>query len=272
MKITIKLSLLFVALCFFSVSLNAQQVTVKPFSVDRSKLLDDLKTARAANPKISPEDFVKTANSLLEKQGLEFVVAFDANTCRKISQAIADLKDKTAPLNLRAALKSPLGENANLLLPEIKFAKNECVSCFINLPILEAAGKEFVTRVEGQNVKFFLPANFILNEAFLVDEKDLTIVKKSWKIPFRSTPLSVSDDGNILYIGFSDPALSDLTLMVYSAEGVFQFAAKNEIDTAKKGVLLKDFPKPANDPNLAFIKFTGGKTSQVVRFSVACEN
>jgi len=273
MKITTKFffQLFFVLVCL-SMTANAQQVTVKPFSVTQSNLIDDLKAAKTSNPKITAEEFAKTANSLLEKQGLNFVVAFDANTCQKISQAIAGLKDKTAPLNLRTALKSPIGENANLLLPEVSFSKNECVPCFVRLPILEATAQDFVTLVEGRNIKFFLPSNFILNEAFLVDGKDLTTVKTRWKIPFRTAPLSVSDSGNILYLGFPEPELSDLALMVYGNEGVYQFCAKSEIDADKKGVLLKDFPKNVNNPNLAFIKFTSGETNQIIKFSTACEN
>jgi len=262
---------IFFALVCLSAAANAQQVSVKPFSVVQSNLISDLKAAKISNPKITAQEFVKTANSLLEKQGLNFVVAFDANTCQKISQAIAGLKDKTAPLNLRTALKSPVGENANLLLPEVNFSKNECVPCFVRLPILEVTAQDFVTLVEGKNIKFFLPSNFILNEAFLVDEKDLTTVKARWKIPFRTAPLSVSGNGNILYLGFPEPELSDLALMAYS-EGVFQFCAKSEIDVEKKGVLLKEFPKNASNPNLAFIKFTGGETNQIIKFSTACEN
>lgn len=273
MKITAKFffHILF-ALVSLSAAANAQQVTVKPFSVVQSNLINDLKTAKTANPKMTTEEFVKTANLLLEKQGMNFVVAFDANTCLKISQAIAGLKDKTAPLNLRTALKSPVGENANLLLPEVNFSKNECVPCFVQLPIMEATAKDFVTQAEGKNIKFFLPSNFILNEALLVDEKDLTTVKMRWKIPFRTTPLSVSDSGNILYLGLPDPELKDLALMAYGSEGLYQFCAKSEIDADKKGALLKDFPKNANNPNLAFIKFTGGETNQIIKFSTACEN
>ena len=272
MRITTSFLFVVISLASLANAVNAQRVEFKPFSVVQSNLLKDLRAVQIANPKIAPEEFVKTANSLLEKQGLNFVVAFDPATCLKISQEIAKLKDKTAPLNLRTALKSPIGENASLLLPEINFSKAECVPCFVHLPILETTGKEFVTIVNGQNIKFFLPSNFILNEAVLVDEKDLSTVKTRWKIPFRTTPLSVSDDGNILYLGFSEPELKDLVLMIYAAEGVYQFAAQSELDAAKKGTLLKDFPKDANNPNLAFIKFTSGETNQIVKFSTVCPN
>jgi len=271
MKITNKLLLFVLAVCLNVVSGNAQQVTFKPFSVTQSTLIDDLKAAKNTNPKLTTEEFVKHANDLLEKQGLNFVVAFDPNTCQKIGQAIANLKDKSAPLNLRTALKSPLGENAGLMLPEVSFSKAECVPCFVQLPIFEATNKEFVTLVEGKTIKFYLPSNFILNEVQLVDEKDLSTVKTRWKIPFRTTPLSVSDSGNILYLGFSEPELKDLALMAYG-EGLYQICAKSDIDAEKKGAPLKDFPKDATNPNLSYIKFTSGDLNQVVRFSTNCPN
>lgn len=272
MKVTTNFLLIVITIICFSIAAHAQKVDFKPFSIAPSNLINDLKAAKSANPKLTTDEFVDTANSLLEKQGINFVVAFDAATCQKISQAIAAVKDKTAPLNLRTALKSPIGENASLLLPEVSFAKSECVPCFVKIPMLEAAPKEFVTLVEGRNIKFFLPSNFILNEASLVDEKDLSKVKTSWKIPFRSAPLSVSDSGNILYLGFDEPELKDLVLMAYANEGVYRFAPKSDIDPEKKASALKDFPKDAANPNLAFTKFTSGETTQIVKFSLPCAN
>lgn len=267
----IPLNFLFAALifCGLAAATGAQQLMVRPFAVNRSNLIGDLKALKTANPKIAAAEYVKAANALLEKQGLNFVVAFDAATCQQIGQAVANLKDKSTPLNLRTALKSPLGESANLILPEVSFSKAECVPCFVELPIFEATAKEFVTLVEGRNIKFYLPSNFILNEAALVDAKDLTIVKRRWKIPFRATPLAVSDDGGILYLGFPEPELSELALMAFS-EGVYQFCAKSELDAAQKTTPLKEFPKDANNPNLAFMKFASGEKTQIVKFSSRC--
>ena len=256
---------------FAAFSVNARaQYKAAPFSVEASKLIEELRALKSSNPKIATAEFVKTANALLEKQGLNFVVAFDDATCRKIGEAVAGRKDKTAPLNLLTALKSPLGETANLLLPEVSFAPAECFACHVKLPILETTAKEFVTLVQGKNIKFFLPANFILNEAFLVDAKDLKTVRNSWKLPFRTTPLSISDEGNILYLGFPEPELSDLALMAFGREGVFQFTAKSEIDAGKTAAPLKEFPKDAANPHLAFIKFTSGDAIEVVKFSKSC--
>lgn len=271
MKNTINLILFVAFVFFFGLPVIAQKVDIKPFAVGQTMTIDDLKKIKAANPKIAAEDFVAAANALLGKKGLNFIFAFDAATCQKIEQAKKARKDPNAPLNLRTALKSVLGESASLALPEPGFDKSECVPCYVALPVLDLTEKDFVTVVEGFNIKFILPANFIASEAALVDGKDLRTVKTKWKLPFRTTPLSVSDEGNILYVGFTDNELSDLTLMIYS-DGAFQFAARKNIDAAKKGVLLKDFPKDANNPNLAFIRFENGEISQTIRFSTRCDN
>lgn len=250
---------------------SAQQTTFKPFSVTQSNLINDLKAIKTSNPKITDIEFSKMANLLLEKEGINFVFAFDAATCQKIEAAKSKLKDPNAPLNLKTTLKSPLGENASLLLPEPIFDTSECVPCRVSLPVFEATTQDFVTSVEGKNIKFYLPSNFKINEVSLVDDKDLKTVKKSWKIPFRTTPLSISDSGNILYLGFAEPELKDLALMIFN-EGVFQFTSKSEIDTDKKGSPIKDFPKDATNPNLAFLKFKSGEIVQTLKFSTGCAN
>jgi len=269
MKISFSLrSLIFIAVCF-TATIYGQQVSIKPFSISRSDIIDDLRSAKKVNPNLNADELVKIANLLLEKQGLNFIFAFDSNTCQKIEQAKKNRKDQSAPLNLRAALKSSSGETASLLLPEAVFDKRNCSACYVSLPLLEITGKDFVTIIERKNLKFYLPPNFIINEMSLVDSKDLTTVKTNWKVPFRATPLSISDDGNILYLGFADSELKDIALMIYG-EGTFQFCVRKEINFGKKGVLLDAFPKNANNPNLAFIKFIDGDTSQIVRFSKNC--
>lgn len=271
MKSQIKLILIITFALLFSATAQAQQVSIKPFAVSQTNTIEDLKKIKTANPKMTAEEFVKTANALLEKKGMNFVFAFDAATCQKIEQAKKSRKDPNAPLNLRTALKSVAGEPASLLLPEPGFEKSECAPCYVSLPVLELTEKDFVTVVEGNNIKFHPPQNFIAGEAFLVDGKDLTIVKSKWKLPFRTTPLSISDEGDILYVGFVESELSDLVLIIYN-DGAFQFDARKNIDAAKKAVPVKNFPADAGNPNLAFIRFEKEKANQTIRFSRRCEN
>lgn len=263
-------ALVFLLMC--AASVFAQKVDINPLTVNKTNIIDDLKKIKTANPKIAPEEFVVVANALLEKKGMPFVFAFDAATCLKIEQAKKARKDQNAPLNLRTALKSVAGEAASLLLPEPGFDRSECAPCYVALPILELTDKDFITLVEGANIKFHLPANFKASEAALVDEKDLKIVATKWKLPFRTVPLSISDKGDIVYVGFSEAELSDLVLLVY-ADGNFQFDARKNLDASKKGALLKEHPKDAANPQLAYIRFTSddGGGSQTIRFSARCQ-
>ncbi len=209
------IKILFILVCCVG-SVFAQKVDIKPFTIDKSDLIGDLKQLKIANPKMLVEDFVKVANSLLEKKGINFIVGFDSITCLKIDQVKKSQKDQSLPLNLRTTLKSSVGETASLALPEANFIKNECFSCFVILPFLEVTQNEFVTIVQGNNLKFNLPANFLLNEISLVDEKDFLIVKNKWKIPFKTVPISISDDDDFIYLGFNEPELADLSLVAFS--------------------------------------------------------
>lgn len=248
--------------------ITAQQVTVAPFSLAPSTILNQLKKIRAANPDIPSKEFAAKANSLLQTEGLNFVIAFDAATCQKIELARKNLKNPNDPLNLRAALRSVDGEPANLRLPEASFDKAECGSCFISLPLLEVTAKDFVVKMMGRNIKFHLPQNFVINEAGLISGEGDSAALTRWKIPFRTTPLTVSEDGNVLYLGFSEPELKDLTLIVFG-EGSFQFAERKDADLERKGQPLKDAP---TDPNVSFLKFDNTRAKHIIRFPLSCAN
>jgi hypothetical protein len=249
----------------------SQKVEIKPFSIDKSDLIGDLKNLKAANPKLTIDDFVRDANLLFDKKGINFVVGFDSATCQKIDQIKKAQKDQTKPLNLQTTLKSSIGEAVALRLPEATFVKNECVSCNVILPFLEVTDTEFVTIVQGINLKFNLPANFFINEISLVDEKDYSAVKRKWKIPFKTVPLSISDDGNIVYLGFDEPELADLALIAFG-EGSYQLYPRRNLDSTKKGTIVKDISSNTIAPNFAVMKFESPGLKQFVKFPVKCQN
>ena len=253
----------------FSTAANGQTVSMSPFDIAPPTILADIKTLRATNPKMTSTELVDAANKLLEKQGIAFTFSFDEATCLAIDKSIKGMKNPPAKLNLRTKLRSVGAEPAALTLPPADFANNECSKCSVSLPILELTDKEFVALMLGHNIKFHLPVNFIVSEAFLVDEKDLNTVKKKWRIPFRSVPLGVSYDENVLYLTLFEPELKDISLAVFG-EGVFQFTTREEADSNGKGTLVKEFPKDIANPNLAFMRFENRGLKQVLRYSNAC--
>lgn len=257
--------------CLGNQFLFGQQAKINPLAVTASDVIEEVKNAKSAHPNMKPDDLVKLANSLLDKKGFNYVFEFDENTCRTISEARAKSKDPKAPLNLNAKLNSITGEKASLVLPDEHYDKSECGRCFVLLPVWEATEKDFVTFVQNVNVKFFLPANFQINEIDLVDNQNLNTILKRWKIPFRAQPFSISDDAKILYLSLPDKELSDLTLAIYD-EGMIQFDSKAESNPEKKGTLLKDFPKDAANPNLTFISFGEGDGKQTLKFTAPCPN
>jgi hypothetical protein len=253
---------------FQQIPAYGQQATINPLTIKPSNLIEDLKALKASNPNISAEDFVKSANEMLDKQGFNYAFVFDEKVCQQVEEVRKKQKDPNAPINLRGKLNSVAGEPANLVFSEVKNEKNEC-SCFVQIPVWEATERDFVTFIKNVNVKFLLPPNFLINEFALVDSKEPGAVIRRWKTPFRAVPLSISDDGKILFLPLPEKELSDLALIIFD-EGVIQFYARKDIDKDKKGTTLKEFPKDAANPNLSYIQFEAGGIKQTVRFSAPC--
>lgn len=242
---------------------------MSPFDIAPPMVLADVKALRAANTKMTAAELVDAANVLLARQGIPFTFTFDAATCDAIDKSIKSLKNAPPRVNLRTKLRSVGGEPATLTLPPADFANNECGKCSVTLPVLEINDKEFVALMLGQNIKFNLPGNFTTAEAVLIDHKSQSGTKTKWRMPFRTRPLGVSYDGNVLYLGFPEPELKDLSLAVFS-EGVFQFATREEAESNGKGKPpLGNYAFPTV-PKTDFILFVNRGTEQLVRFSDAC--
>jgi hypothetical protein len=267
-KVLVCMTIFVIALCVSS-PLFAQMVSMSPFDIAPAMILSDVKALRAANPKMPAAEFVDAANKLLEKQGIPFTFSFDEATCLAIDKSIKSLKNAPPKVNLRTKLRSVGGEPASLTLPPADFANTECSKCSVTLPVLELTEKEFVALMLGRNIKFHLPPNFLVSEAALVDEKDLTTVRTKWRIPFRTRPLGVSYDGNVLYLGFPDPELKEISLAVFG-EGVFQFATREEAESNGKGSALSEVPKDATNPDRAFVRFENRGLKQMVKYSNSC--
>jgi hypothetical protein len=121
----------------------------------------------------------------------------------------------------------------------------------------------------GTNIKFHKPTNFVASEAYLVNEKDLSLIKTKWRIPYRADPIGISYDGNVLYLPLLDPELKEISLAVFS-EGVFQFATRSEAEASGKPNPILDFPKVPANPNLAYVRFDYRETKHVIKFSKTC--
>jgi hypothetical protein len=251
----------------FAVSaVTAQQFKASAFSVSNSPLLTEIKAAKAANPKMTTAELVTAANAALQKLGFSFIFTFDPATCATLEKAYAERKPGQPPPKLSATLSSVAGEKAPIIIPEPAAVAGECTKCYVTLPVLEITGTDFITIVQGQNIKFHLPANFIVNEAVLVDPKDATKVLKKWRIPFKATPAAVDYYDEVLYLNLPDPELKDIVLAVFD-NGGFQFASREEADANGKAASLPD--DPANS-GYQLVKFTNREKTQIVKYRKAC--
>lgn len=250
----------------FSMTLVFGQAKINPFSIKSSTLFEDLKILRSQNPKMTTAEFVSSANSLLQKQGLNFIFAFDANFCQKVVDVKNKQKDPNSKINLNAKLASVGGETTAVTLPEVRFEKDGCGRCFVEMPVLEMTANEFVTIIQNSNIKFRLPRDFILNETVLVDSQTLKTNVRAWKTPFRAIPLSVTGDGKMLILDLPVKELADLAL-IFDADGAFQFYAKKDLNLTEKGVLIKDIPKPFDASDASFVGFGTGEKLRVLKFN-----
>jgi hypothetical protein len=253
-------------IAFSTVVHNGQNVSFAPLSVTRSTFIDQLKVLKSSNPKQSPEDLAKAANLLLDQTGISFVMSFDAKTCERLRTAKAAQKDPSTPLKLSGKLNSVDADGASLAFPEPHFSAIGCGDCFVELPLLEITDKTFVTIIKGRNIKFHLPSNFLVNEVRLMDQKDPSLIKTKWRTPFRSTPIGVSYDENVLYLAFVEPELNDLSLMIFG-EGVFQIGTRAEAENGGKGKLE---PTPV-DAVYGTLKFDRWQRSYVVTYKPKCD-
>jgi len=234
--------------------------------IDQSTFAEQLKSLKAANPKMTPAEFVTKANELLDKNGVNFAISFDAATCDRIKKVKMAQKDPNAPLKLGATLKSVDADGASLSLPEPRFPSSADCNCFIELPLLQMTNVDFITILYGRNIKFQMPANFSTFEAFLLDAKDGKTIKRKWRIPFRGIPIGISFDENVLYLGFPDPELDDLSFAVFG-EGVFQIATRSEAEDGGKGKLIKTAAGPTEDSRMQFDRW---QKSFIVSYKSPC--
>lgn len=251
----------------FSLGASGQQVKMSALPVTRSDFVDKLKKLKASNSQATADGLIAAANELVDKDGIPFAISFDAATCERLRKVKEQLKDPNAPLKIGATLKSVDADGAALSLPEPRFVTKECGDCFVELPLLQVTDKDFITKVLGQNIRFQLPANFFTNDVLLLSE-DAKTIKRRWRVPFASVPIGVSYDENVVYLGFPEPELADVSIAVFG-EGVFQIAGRAEAEASGKGSPLPD-SFIAGENKLSTMKFKQWKKTFLIAYRPPC--
>ena len=140
------------ALICLPFAVHSQQFKAAPFSLGNSKLLEQIRAARAADPKMTNGQLADAANVLMQKMGLSFQVFFDAATCEKLGKARDAQKDPSAPLKLATKLQSVGAEGVSLSLDAPQFVDPACGGCYVSLNVLEITDTDLVSIVQGQNI------------------------------------------------------------------------------------------------------------------------
>ena len=262
------LTKLFVTLLVFgaAISINAQYKAGN-LRLKSSTIIEQLIALKNQTPKLTTDEIVKEANRLLDQSGINFMVSLDPATCQTLRKTKAARKDQSAPFDVSGTLRSVGADSVTLALPEPQFTDAACGDCFLEVRLLQITGEDFVTIISGRNIKFHLPKKVYTNEVRLVEPNDPKVTRKKWKIPFRSTPIGVSYDENVLYLAFNEPELADLSLFVFG-EGVFMIGTRAEAEVGGKG---KPEPAPAN-ADYKMMRFDRWQRSYVVAYKPQCAN
>lgn len=251
----------------FALDAGAQMVRMMPFGVHESALIEQIRSLRLANPKIAPNELAKAANDLMLKHGIAYKLYFDAATCQKIREVKNAQKDPKEPIKIGVTLQSIGAERAALTLPKPNLTTPECGDCYVELPILEMTDSDFVTLIQGHNIKFSMPGNFTVNRVHLLDNADVTKKVRTWRVPFRAVPIGVTYDQTVIYLAFENPELAALSLAVFDTGG-FEITTRAEAEEAGIGRL--ESPKPPSEPGYQVIRFDRWENIYRLSYKPAC--
>lgn len=261
-------------LVFLSLILSAsafgQQVRLNPFSVTSSDILEEMKKVKISNSKISPEELSKLGDELISAKGLNFTFHFNSELCQKMTETIQKQKDKSKTVRFNAQINSVEGDIANITLPEIQFPTGKCGSCFARMPLSEFGDKEFVSFIQDRIVRFYTPKNLIYEEVNLVSNQNPATVLRTWKVPFHSVPIGISDDGLMIVLQLPSNELSEIALLLYD-NGTFRFYPKKDLDLTATSEILKKTPEQINLGNSHLISFTKEKLQYTLKYNTECQ-
>lgn len=180
----------------FAVSISAQY-RQDAFSANESALVRQIKAIRAAEPNIKPDELAAKANQILAATGIDYYLPIDKATCDKLNAE--RLKGPAKAVRLVATLQSAGADNAKISLPEPLFSVAGCKGCFVKFAVLEMTATDFVTKVQGANIKFLLPSGLSSTEIWLHHNNNVNEIISRWRVPSRLTPIGVSFDQNVVY-------------------------------------------------------------------------
>ncbi len=243
---------------------QGQIPTLKP-----SNIVDAVRLRKSQSPRLSASGLARHANELLARRGFDY--SFDA--C-----------DFFPPPSLtRGGGLRPDGTFARITLEhrmtraddrEMTFrfvaidAAAICSECYLTLPALRVTKTEMTLVGDGATYTLKRPAEFVLDEAYLVAE-DLKTVLRTWQLPYGTIPTGVSPDGRSLYLSFyEDAGLDELTLEI-TEDGRPRFRAAREVG-AKGGEWVEEHPKDPSNDYLSFMRFRAGRRTHVIRFNGPC--
>jgi hypothetical protein len=122
---------------------------------------------------------------------------------------------------------------------------------------------EILLLLKGKQYRLKRPRLYKLDEMSL-DDASMKRVIRTWEVPQQSVPLGISADGTRLYMNTEAERLA----LEISQTGI-SFKALSRVEI-QNGVDVDKHPMDKKNAYLAFMKFTSGRKSYIVRYSAPC--
>ncbi len=146
--------------------------------------------------------------------------------------------------------------------------RNDSCCCgyyYADFPVINITEKSITFVSGGKQYTVKRPADLKQSEVYaLIDEKNTSKEIHKWQVPAEESPLGISADGMILYVG---GAFEDVVLGI-SPDGSFKFEDIKEMRSGK-GVLC-NIPYDPKDAYESCKKFKVGDKTYLIKYSGPC--
>ena len=236
-----------------------------------ASVFDKMYFKERAESDISPAALAAYGNALVARSGLDFMFdacgVWKANPNAPRAPAVSEwARVFTYTLRRAGGADEKFQLVGDVFLNDL--TGGMCGECLFEVPALRVSKTEMHVVAEGGR-RFLLerPAGFLLQEAGLVDEPSEK-VRRTWQLPYQTTPLGLSPDRTKLYVplpNFDDVEWDDKLAVEISGAGVRL--------VARAGLSLPKYERTADAPGregVSLIRYGAGRQSYVLRLTDPC--
>jgi hypothetical protein len=228
----------------------------------------DLVADKLKQPRVTTEEAVEFANSLLAIHGFDYW--FDACPVVNANPHPQSIKNEYGltkgynysfvQTNGRRIKMQLIGDPTNAL----------CSQCKFDIPLLRVTKQQLLVVSDGKQYLVKRPPGFFLKEISLVD-RSMKRILRTWEVPLDTQLAGISEDGTIIYIELLNNYTEDLInrIVVEVSGSTIRFRALNKV-AVRDGEFVKDHPTDPRDSYRTFKRFRIGDKQYIIRYDLPC--